>query len=275
MPARHCVFIDFDGTFAAHGVAPPQHADAVRRARSAGHTVLLCTGRPASIVAPDVAALFDGVVASAGAYVRVGTDVLRDTRFPQELGRRSVEILQGHGVAFALEAPEALYCTPETAARIRAGVGSPQPGLAGGVGRGPQDIVDAARTPADLATCSFAKISLWGSPVRVEQLAEEIGPEVGALPNSIAQDDTSSGELHLREIDKADGVRQVAGHLGIELTATVGIGDGMNDLGMVRAAGTGVVIHGAPAALREAADLEVPGPAEHGVLIAFERLGLL
>src|SRR5690625_7746640 len=53
---RRCVFIDFDGTFAHRGVAPLAHAEAVHRARANGHLVLLCTGRPASIVAPEVAA---------------------------------------------------------------------------------------------------------------------------------------------------------------------------------------------------------------------------
>lgn len=275
MTPQHCVFIDFDGTFADHGVAPAAHAEAVTAARAQGHSVLLCTGRPASIVAPEVAALFDGVVSSAGGHLRIGDEVLRDERFPTALGRRAVEVLLRHDVTFALEAPEALWCSPASAERLRARMQPSGSHDATGIGNGPRDILDAVQIREDLASCSFAKISLWGSLVPIEQLAAEIGPEVGALPSSITTDDTSSGELHLLAVDKADGLRQVAEHLGVALAATVAIGDGMNDLGMLRAAGTAIAIDGSGQEVRAAADFEVPSPAALGIVTAFERLDLI
>ena len=273
MADRRCVFIDFDGTFAHRGVAPRAHAEAVERARANGHVILLCTGRPNSIVAPEVAALFDGVVASAGGWIQVGEQLLKDERFPEELGRRAVEVLQRHEVPFTLETPEALLCTPRSARELHARV---RPALPeDGVGNGLQDLLDAIELPEDLASRSFAKISLWGSPLPIEQLAQEIGPEIGALPNSITGD-ASSGELHLLAVDKADGVAAVAAHMGIDQAATVGIGDGMNDLGMLRAAGTAIAIQGAvPAVLEAAGGMAVPGPLEHGIVTAFERLEML
>lgn len=273
MADRRCVFIDFDGTFAHRGVAPRAHADAVRQARANGHVILLCTGRPRSIVAGDVAALFDGVVASAGGWIDVDGRLLRDHRFPAVLGRRAVEVLQRHDIPFTLETPEALLCTPRSARELRTRMRPPLP--EDGVGNGLQDLIDAIVMPEDLASESFAKISVWGSPVRIEQLAAEIGPEVAALPNSMTAD-VSSGELHLVAVDKADGVQIVADHLELDLTSTVGIGDGMNDLGMLRATGTAIAIDGAPAEVLEAAGgTTVPGPSEHGIITAFERLGML
>lgn len=273
MTDRRCVFIDFDGTFAHRGVAPRAHADAVRQARANGHVVLLCTGRPDSIVASEVAALFDGVVASAGGWIRVGDQLLRDERFPEALGRRAVEVLQRHDIPFTLETPEALLCTPRSAHELRTRMRPPLP--EDGVGNGLQDLIDAIVMPEDLTSVSFAKISLWGSPIPVEQLATEIGPEVGALPNSMTAD-VSSGELHLVSIDKADGVQRVADHLGMALASTVGIGDGMNDLGMLQAAGTAIAIDGAPAPVLDAAGGKtVPGPLEHGIITAFEQLGMI
>jgi len=270
---RRCVFIDFDGTFAHRGVAPLAHAQAVHRARANGHRVLLCTGRPASIVAPEVAEIFDGTVASAGGWVRVGDHLLQDRRFPEELGRCAVEVLQRHDIPFALETPEALLCTPRSAQEIRARVRPPLP--AEGLGNGLQDLIDAITLPEDLASSSFAKISVWGSPIRVEQLAAEIGDGVGALPNSLTGD-VSSGELHLASVDKADGMLLAAEHLGFGQPATVGIGDGLNDLGMLRAAGTAIGVDGAPAAVLEAAGgVSVPGPLDHGIVTAFEQLALI
>ncbi|MGP9537696.1 HAD hydrolase family protein [Brachybacterium sp. AOP43-C2-M15] len=273
MAERRCVFIDFDGTLAHQGVVPPAQAEAVRRARANGHAVLLCTGRCASIVVDEVAALFDGVVASAGGWIRVGDELLLDRRFPEELGRRTVELLLHHDVPFVLETPDALLCTPRSARELRRRSRPAPP--AEGLGRGLEDLLDAIVMPEDPAACSFAKISVWGSPVPVERLASEIGPEVGALPNSI-EAGAGSGELHLASVDKADGVRRVAEHLGIDLAATVGIGDGMNDLGMLRTVGTAIAIDGAPQPVLEAArGVTVPGPPAGGIGTAFERLGML
>ncbi|GAA1490271.1 HAD family hydrolase [Brachybacterium sacelli] len=275
MTPRRCVFIDFDGTLAERGVVPREHAEAVQRARANGHLVLLCTGRPASIVAPEVAALFDGVVASAGGYLRLGQEVLHDERFPAELGRRTVEVLGRYDPAFVLESPEALWCTPASARRIRARMGGDSPAGPAGIGSGPADILAAVRVRDELADRSFAKISLWGSPVPIEQLADEIGPEVGALPNSITTEDLSAGELHLSTVDKADGMRRVIERLDMGAGETVAIGDGMNDLGMLRAAGTAIAVEGSPAEILAAADLVVPGPAGLGIVRALQRLGML
>lgn len=275
MTDRRCVFIDFDGTFADHGIAPFEHGEAVRRARAGGHVVLLCTGRPGSIVAPDVVALFDGLVSSAGAHVRVGDQVLRDDRFPADLARRTVEMLQAEGATFALEAPEGLYGSDTIGQQIAERVEDRRDTLPEGIGRGGQDILDAVAPTEDLRTASFAKISIWASPRAVSDVAEDIGPEVGSLPNSISDDGIHSGELFLAGVDKADGVRQVADHLGFPLEATVGIGDGLNDLGMLRAAGTAVGIEDGAAEVVAAADILVPGPSGHGIVLAFERLGMI
>src|SRR5699024_2742998 len=101
-----------------------------------------------SIIAPEVAALFDGVVASAGGWIRVGDDVLKDQRFPEQLGRRAVEVLQRHGIPFSLETPEALLCTPRSARELHARVRPPLP--EDGVGNGLQDLLDAIELPEDL-----------------------------------------------------------------------------------------------------------------------------
>lgn len=272
---RRAAFLDFDGTLAESGVVPRAQAEAVLAARAAGHAILLSTGRPASIVASDVAALFDGMITSAGGHLRIGEELLRDVRFPAPLARRTVELLEAHGAAYALEAPEALWCSASSADRLeRRRRGAPVP-AAGELGRGFADILEAISVPEDPASVSFAKISVWSSPVPIEQLAAEIGPEVGALPNSISEDGRGSGELHLAEVDKVDGLRLAAEHLGLGIEDTVAVGDGPNDLGMLRAAGTGVAIRGSRPEVLAAADMEVAPPSEHGVEEAFARLGML
>ena len=55
----------------------------------------------------------------------------------------------------------------------------------------------------------------------------------------------------------------------------VAIGDSHNDLEMVAYAGTGVAIEGGVPELLALADLVVPTPEQAGLVVAFERLGLI
>src|SRR5690554_1547335 len=94
MSPSRIVFLDIDGTYAFHSVVPPAHVDAVRQARANGHRVLLCTGRPLSIVTESLqSAGFDGLVCSAGAYVQIDGKVLRDEVFPPDLAACTIDTL--------------------------------------------------------------------------------------------------------------------------------------------------------------------------------------
>lgn len=264
------VLTDFDGTFADHGSVPGAHREATARAQANGHRVLLSTGRAICMIPRAVRELFDGAITGAGAVVEIDGERLCDHLCPPDVSRRAIEVLSSHGVSFALEASEAIFTSPRTAAMMRARLSD-----GGRASRNADEILSSLRTPEDLTAHPFAKISVWDSPVPMEVLAREIGPALRPLPNSVATDDSHAGELQLADVDKADGLRVVVDHLGADVADTIAIGDGMNDLGMLEAAGTAVAIDGGAPALLEHADLVVPPPSGSGFSLALDRLGLL
>ena len=72
--------------------------------------------------------------------------------------------------------------------------------------------------------------------------------------------------------DKGVALLAVADLLGIEGTATVAVGDGLNDIAILRAAGTGVVMGQVDEAeVRDAAHLVAPGIGEHGVAVTLRE----
>lgn len=269
------VFLDVDGTYADYGVVPEGHVRAVRAAREAGHRVLLCTGRPVSML-PDsiLAAGFDGLVASAGAYVEVAGTVLVDRRFPADLAARTVRALDAHDAVYVLEAQEALHVPPAAAERLRIILDahfrqSPE----GPVGS--SAILDALHATADRAAVPFAKVSVFDSPVAMERLVQEIGGAIAVVANSVADEGRHAGELYQRGISKADGVAAVIAHLGIPREHTIAVGDGANDLEMVAFAGIGIAIEGSHPELLAIADRVAAHPREEGLVAAFTELGLL
>jgi Cof subfamily protein (haloacid dehalogenase superfamily) len=269
------VFLDVDGTYAHHGVVPPAHEAAVRAVRSAGHLVVLCTGRPKAMVPPHMtAAGLDGFVGGAGAYVEVGGRVLADVRFPVDAAARAVEVLDAHDAAYILEGPDLLLARPGTDERLAALFAARVPGLAGEVGGG-ADILARLTMSDDLTGASFGKVTCFDGDVPIDLLAAEIGPGIAALPSSIVELGDAAGELYLASMHKAVGLRIAAEALGVALADVIAVGDGLNDVEMLAAAGTGVAIEGADPAVLAVADRVAAGPEHDGLVALFAELGLL
>lgn len=267
------VFLDVDGTYADHGLVPAGHVRAVRAARARGHLVLLCTGRPVSMLPESIlAAGFDGLVASAGAYAEVEGTVLVDRRFPRDLASRTIEALERHRAVYVLEAKESLYVPPAAEPRLRDILLEHFRHAPGGRTTGSSAILDSLR--ADPPAAGFAKVSVFDSAIPVRGIAEEIGGGVDVVENSIAQEGRNAGEVFQRGISKADGVAAVIEHFGLAREDTIAVGDGANDLEMLAFAGIGVAIEGSAPALLAVADVTVPGPREEGLVAAFATLGL-
>ncbi len=254
---------------------PAAHEAAVRAARANGHFVLLCTGRPRSLLSDDVLrAGFDGFVLGAGCHVVVGEDVLADRRFPGDLATRVRSVLDRHGAAFVLESPEAVYGRPGTDVRLLQLIETVlrPAGLEEG---GPHDILEALVMTDDLDGYAFGKAVFFDSPVAGSVLAAELGEGVHVERSSIPGMGDSAGEVSVAGVHKALGLQQVVDHLGLTRDDVVAVGDGPNDVEMLRYAGLAVAVEGADAALLAVADRTVPGPADAGVARLFEELGLV
>ena len=273
-PARNAtgraVFIDFDGTYADHGIVPAEHAAAVQEARANGHLVFLCTGRPLSMIPDGVLdGVFDGLVAAAGGYVCLDGHVLSDVRFPQPLGDRLVSMLDEHDVVYILEAPTLTYVRSGTEQRLEqllsTAVKSEQ---------GPRDILQRIEVVDSFLGVSFSKATCFAASVALVEIQREIADQVALLPSSLPDLGPGAGEFYLPHITKAVGIDVVQNHLGLDTADVIAIGDGHNDLEMIEHAGIGVAVDVAPEDVQAAASMIIPGPADLGLLTAFTRLGL-
>lgn len=264
------VFIDFDGTYADHGLVPPAHIDAVRAARANGHKVFLCTGRPRSMVpAGVVEGVFDGLVGAAGGYVELDGEVLADIRFPVELGQRLVGLLDAHQVVYVLEAPEAAYTRADSYDRLEEILKATIKTEAG-----PRDILDNVVALPNVDDQTFGKVTCFASNTPLHEVMDELGEPVGLIPSSLPDLGAGAGELYLPEVNKSIGIDVLQQRFDVPTADVIAIGDGWNDLEMVAHAGTGVVVEGAPPEVLDHADLVIKPPTEDGLVAAFAELGL-
>jgi hydroxymethylpyrimidine pyrophosphatase-like HAD family hydrolase len=73
------------------------------------------------------------------------------------------------------------------------------------------------------------------------------------------------------DVSKASGLRHVCAELGLTGADVLAIGDGRNDIEMLRFAGRGVAVAQAPLDVREAADAVTAAAEEDGVALELER----
>ncbi len=276
---RKAVFVDVDGTLVNdRGLVPDSARAAVRQARAHGHLVFLSTGRSVGELWPSILEVgFDGVIAAAGGYVEIDGQVLAHHLMSAEQVRRVVDLFDAHGVEYFLESNTGLYGSPrlrdrledlifggvtdhEVLTELNAGFGQFLTSL----------VVDPANRPAEVN-----KISFLHSELTVDQIRRELADDFVVIPATVSFFGRNSGEVSLPGIHKAEGIRLVLQHVGIDVEDTVAFGDGHNDLEMLEYVGVGIAMGNAVEPLKRVADDVTGTPDEHGLRTALARYGLL
>lgn len=84
-----------------------------------------------------------------------------------------------------------------------------------------------------------------------------------SVPNNIEINDTKA--------NKGDGLRLLAGHLGLPMEATMAFGDGLNDIAMIEAAGIGVAMSNGVQEVKDVADYVTVDNNHDGVAEGIKR----
>jgi len=116
------------------------------------------------------------------------------------------------------------------------------------------------------------KVILLGDIRRSTQLWKRWGPLLGDRIAAL-QSESDYLELIPARIDKGTALRKVAYVLGVELTEVLAIGNQLNDLAMLKAAGVGIAVANSPDELKAAADYVTRSPYGEGVVEAIGRFG--
>lgn len=270
------LFFDLDGTLWARGeLIPDSAAQALVRARSRGHRVVINSGRSRGFIHnPRLFDLgIDAVVSGCGTMIEVPAPgqerCSRDARenrmlcyFPmgRELTRECCEVTRKHRMKTIFEGPRYLYCNPEEF-RDQEYIRRVQASMREGMLRIPEDggdmeivklscdLEDAVDREAALSWFDRHFTSLFHS----ERVCEFVP----------------------RGFSKGSGMQEVARFFGAGREDLIAFGDGVNDLEMFREAGTAVAMGGAnPSAIR-AADRVTSPLQEAGIARALSELGLI
>jgi len=263
-PDIRLIAVDLDKTLLDEDLrVPERNRAALAAAAERGVTVAIATGRTHESAARFARRLgLDApVISYNGAMIRRPDDPepMRHVRLPAELAAEIVELLVRDMTDFMYFLDGELYAQrlDHWARGYLARTG------------------DLPRVAGDLRRFAGAeptKLLLLGTPEQTRERHEFFTGRFGeriyatiSLPEYM--------EILAPEATKATALRWLADHLGVPIEGTMALGDSLNDLEMVQAAGVGVFMPIADDHLRAQADF-VPSDPPTGVAEAVEALVL-
>ena len=273
------IFLDIDGTLTEAGSnTPPDSAlRAIRSAQARGHKVFLCSGRNYAMLSPLLHYGFDGVVASAGGYVTVGSEVIYDHPMTEDQAKTALDSLHAEGVFCTVETKDATYGDEDLVTFLSDNAGA----------KGNSEIERWRKALAE--SLNIRPMSEFDGKDPVYKVVimclrdEQLAPARKLLEkdfNFVIQEISDpahpclNGELINRAFDKGRGILRICDRLGIPVEDTIGFGDSMNDIEMIRTVGTSVCMANGSRALQEESDIICPAVTEDGLASAFRDLGL-
>lgn len=267
-------FFDVDGTLVWHDMekARTSGADAVfsrprptdgvygafRRMRAAGHRTFICTGRHVPFIPDTLLDLGpDGVIAGAGAYVRVGDEVVRnavvENDLLMEVARRFVEA----GVSVTFEGVECnLELRPD---------GAPASFASSELAH------DLAGVERAIGRHSFCKFCV--SDVSLDDIAPV--REFCERYFTVCDLQYSTYEFSLVGVDKGTAIDVALERLDHGRERTFAFGDSENDLSMADHVETFVAMGNALPGVKARADYVTDSAADDGVVTGLEHFGLI
>lgn len=257
------VALDIDGTLVTYDDELSDAArDAVVALRAAGHHVVLSSGRSLismTALAADLKIDNGWIVASNGAVVARLDSGAREGYVVEHVETfdpgPALRLLREH-------LPHARYAVEDVGIGFRLNESFPDGELAGR-----HEIVDFD----DLWSADVTRVIVRAPESSSEQfhdLVESIGLEdvTYAVGWSAWMDIAPVG------VTKASGLERVRRELGVPSERTLAVGDGANDLDMLRWAARGVAMGHASAQVRQAADEVTAGIEEDGVVPVLRSL---
>ena len=260
--------VDLDGTLLnSRKEVSGRNRAALARAERAGVTLAFISGRRFVELEHLTAGLSGAAfrVGHGGALIRRGDRTIAEFPLPRAAAERAVR------AARRLEVP-ALISERDGSVRITAH--SPA------TPRVQRYLRTVRPTPRFDADPVFAEdplhLVIAGTPEACREAESEIAESLGSSVN-LARTEYLASRLGLLDVlsgaaDKGAALARAAGEAGVPLSATMAIGDNWNDLEMLEAAGTGVLMGNAEAGLKTRGFESTASHDDDGVAAAIDRL---
>ena len=258
---RKILFFDVDGTIVtAQHIIPESTVCALRKAREAGHILIVNTGRPYRHIEPQIKALgFDGYICSIGGHILLGGEEILFRTIPHTEAAEIRTVGYDCGMDMLFESEQGVWmderCTSPIARREFAWLTS---------------IGVPGFTDTFTPDFAFDKFVCWPQT----HAAPERFVRTFSYRLDFIRREHSMMEVVAKGLSKAGGMKAIMQRLGVSREDTYAFGDGANDLPMLREAGTSVLMGNAPQKLWSEADFVTLPITADGLAMALDHFAL-
>lgn len=275
---RTLIFMDIDGTLVAALSSPtPRVKEAIRRVRDRGHLAFLCTGRNLPSIPRDILETgFDGIIASAGAYVTAGGQVLLDSLLPEELVQECLSVFHRLEIYCRIEDRGGVYTDPQMEALLRSVVPDPSNSELIRMQKELEGRLPVFRYEDYPRQGAYKLCFTSRTQEAIDKAQAVLGDRFDFVTYPFLRSAACiNGEIIRKGVNKGTGVRRICRFFGAEPEDAVAFGDSMNDAAMLECAGTGIAMGNACEELKGLADRVCENVTDDGVYWELRRMGLL
>ena len=272
------LFIDIDGTLFDHekNAIPESAKEAILSAKSKGHKIFLSTGRPYADIDKEILDLpLDGMIVSCGAVVYVENKPIYCKTYPQKELINLIQFMSNNNIGFSLDGIHKNYLSEEAFIC-----------LSGLMFKNNEDS-ELSRAMMAKNNCfpfeemkeedlkEVVKISIFTkNKESCEKLFQKIPDSLTGFMYKNYHLDLYNGEISIKGITKATGLKQITSYLNKAIEDTVVIGDSLNDLDILQAAGLSICMGNGADECKKVADFTTKDISDDGLAYALKHFNL-
>ena len=272
------IFIDIDGTLFDHAkdAIPESAKNAILSVKSKGHKIFLSTGRPYADIDQEILnSPLDGMIVSCGAVVYVDNKPIYCKTYPQKELISLIQFMLDNNIGFSLDgicknylSEEAFHC------------------LSGLMFKNNEDS-ELSRAMMAKNNCfpfedmkeedlkAVVKISIFTKNKKsCEKLFQRIPKSLVGFMYKNNHLDLYNGEISIKGITKATGLKQITNYLNIPIEDTIAIGDSLNDLDILQEAGLSICMGNGADECKKTADFVTKDISNDGLAYALKHFNL-
>ena len=271
------LFFDVDRTLldSRDLTVPESAAAALRMAAEKGHHLFLCTGRSVYSLKDLKELPIEGIIFCNGAGIELHDRIIRSRTIPAETVRKTISLAQRSRSGLLIQGYERAWSDPVSIARTEWIIEQKQQISEGAAQR--VGVLLGGDPISEYDDSSIFKMDVYfEKDADIEMFRREIDPSMSFICMlSTSGNRRNGGEITMPGVNKGDALRWLCAQLGADIKDTYGFGDSLNDLAMLEACGTGIVMGDGEAELKEKADYITTGLREDGILNAMRHFDLI
>lgn len=272
------IFIDIDGTLFDHAkdAIPESAKNAILSAKSKGHKIFLSTGRPYADIDQEILNFpLDGMIVSCGAVVYVDNKPIYCKTYPQKELISLIQFMLDNNIGFSLDGIHKNYLTEEAFNCL-------------------SSLMFKNNEDSELSRVMMAKNNCFPfEDMKEEDLKEVVKISIFTenkesceklfqkIPESLVGFMYKNNHLHLyngeisiKGITKATGLKQITSYLNIPIEDTIAIGDSLNDLDILQEAGLSICMGNGADPCKKIADFTTKDISDDGLAYALKHFNL-